>query len=89
MTYKFYYIIKGSDFGLPFEAEASNIYEALRELASYFARVGFSLDYIRAHYFVTNDKGRTSIRVFKPSFESFLRDNILAFSLAKVIDETL
>lgn len=89
MTYKFYYVIKDSIFNLPFEVEASNIYEALREFASYFARHGFSPDYIRAHYFVTNNKGRTSTRVFKPSFESFLHDNITAFSLAKAIDETL
>lgn len=89
MTYKFFYIAKGYNLSLPFETDASSIYEALRELASYLTRNCFSLDYIRTHYYVTNDKGRTSIRVFKPSFESFLRDNILAFSLAKAIDETL
>ena len=74
MTYKFYYFTKNSNYSLPFEVKASNIHEALRELASYLVRNCFTLDCIRTHYFVTNDKGRTSIRVFKPSFDSFLRE---------------
>lgn len=80
MTYKFYYVAKGFNLGLPFEVDASSIYEALRELASYLVRHGFSVDYIRTHYYVTNDKGRTSVRVFKPSFESFLRDSLISYS---------
>lgn len=76
MKYKFYYAVKDSLNNLPFEIDASNIYEALREFASYFGRHGFKPFYIRTHYFVTNEKGKTSTRVFKTSFEGFLHKEI-------------
>lgn len=88
MTYKFYYVAKGFDLGLPFEIDASSIYEALRELASHFVRSRFSLDFIRTSYYVTNNKGKTSVRFFKPCFDSFLREAISSYSTMS-LDEAL
>lgn len=76
MTYKFYYSLKDSDTEIHYIVDASNIHEALREFGSFFCRFGLKPHYVRAHYWTTNDKGRTSTRAFKPSLVKFLFDYI-------------
>lgn len=71
MKYSFFYKLAADGMELRFTMDSSNIYEALRDFAWQFVYFGIKPHYIKPHYTVVSDKGRTSNRSLKPEFFKF------------------